>query len=118
MKRFADPRYWVALAAITLGIFLGLEAGAERYIQRQGLRKRANLGELERWKGMIANLSPWAVIFANGAFTLVWCLVPAPTPEDRKALARLAREKLAQPLLTASEQALWIEVLNAVEEER
>lgn len=118
MKRFIDPRYWVALAAITLGISLGLEAGAERYIQRQGLRKRAELGELERWKGMIANLTPWAVIFANGGFTLVWCLVPAPTPDDKKALARLAREKLALPLLTESEQALWVEILNAVEVER
>lgn len=118
MKRFADPRYWLTLAAIVLGIYLGLEAGAEKYIQRQGLRQRAELTELERWKGMIANLGPWAMVTTMGAFTLVWRLAPAPTPNDRDALHRLASEKLSQPLLSESEQTLWIEVLNATEQNR
>ena len=118
MNRFADPRYWLTLAAIVLGIYLGLEMGAERYIQRQGLRQRAELTELERWKGMIANLGPWAMVTTMGAFTLVWRLSPAPTPSDRDALYRLASAKLAQPLLSESEQALWIEVLNATEHNR
>lgn len=113
-----DSRYWLSLAAIVLGIYLGLEAGAERYIQRQGLRQRAELVELERWKGMIANLGPWAMVTTLGAVTLVWKIAPAPTPSDRDALHRLASEKLAQPLLSDSEQALWIEVLNATEQRK
>jgi hypothetical protein len=113
-----DPRYWLSLAAVVLGIYLGLEAGAERYIQRQGLRDRAELTELERWKGMVANLGPWAMVTTLGALTLVWKLAPAPAPSDRAALHRLASEKLAQPLLSESEQALWIEVLNATEQRK
>jgi hypothetical protein len=118
MQRFTDPRYWLSLAAVVLGIYLGLEVGAERYIQRQGLRQRAELTELERWKGMVANLGPWAMVTTIGALTLVWRLVPAPTPRDSEALRRLASEKLSQPLLTESEQALWIEVLNATEDKQ
>jgi hypothetical protein len=118
MNRFADPRYWLTLAAIVLGVYMGLEMGAEKYIQRQGLRQRAELTELERWKGMVSNLGPWAMVTTMGAFTLVWRLCPAPTPSDREALKRLASEKLAQPLLSDSEQALWIEVLNATEQRK
>jgi hypothetical protein len=117
VKRFADPRYWLTLTAVVLGIYLGLEAGAERYIQRQGLRQRTELTELERWKGMIANLAPWAMVTTLAGVTLVWRLCPAPTPGDRAALHRLATAKLAQPLLSEAEQALWIEVSNATEQD-
>lgn len=118
MKKLSDPRYWLTLAAIVLGIYLGLQMGAEKYIQQQGLRQRAELTELERWRGMVANLGPWAMVMSLAGVTLVWRLSPAPTPSDRDALHRLASEKLSQPLLSDSEQALWVEVLNATEKNR
>jgi len=118
MKQFKDPRYWLSLSALIIGIYAGLEMGAERYIQRQGLRQRAELTELERWKGMVANLGPWAMATSAIGLTLVWKFCPAPTPDDSAALARLARQKLGQPLLSEHEQALWVEVLDAVEVKR
>lgn len=116
MKRLSDPRYWLSIAALVLGVYVGLEAGAERYIQRQGLRQRAELTELERWKGMVANLGPWAMGFGAAGLTLVWGFCPAPKPKDSEALKRLAESKLSQPLLTNAETQLWVQVLEATKE--
>jgi hypothetical protein len=114
MAFFKDPRYWLSIAVAVLCISGGLQAGAERYIQRQGLRQRADLGELERFTGMVANLAPWAIATTAAGLTLVWRFCPAPEASDQAALAKLARAKLAQPLLTDAELQLWSTVLDEV----
>lgn len=114
MTFLRDPRYWLSIAVAVLCISGGLQAGAERYIQRQGLRQRADLGELERFNGMVANFAPWAIVATATGLTLVWRLCPAPEASDRAALAKLARAKLAQPLLTDAELSLWSTVLEEV----
>jgi hypothetical protein len=115
-QNLSDPRFLLTLAALIGGTYIGLSQGADAYIRSRNLDQKASVQELERLTGIIAGHAPWVLATAGIGIVATWLLVPSPGESDSQVLARLAREKLGQPMLTDDESKLWLSVLEATKD--
>lgn len=117
-KNLSDPRFLLTLASLIGGTYIGLSQGADAYIRSRNLEQKASVQELERLTGIISGHAPWVLSTAGMGIVATWLLVPSPGKSDSQVLARLAREKLGQPMLTDDESKLWLSVLEATKDGR
>lgn len=118
MRPFADYRIFVLIPAAAIAVQLGIWWGAghyARYIRTEG---SAKITEIERWRGLTQGLVPWTMTTVGLSLLMLWRLMPIPSGDDRAVLAKLARQKLTQPLLSEAETQLWSAVLEELEEKR
>ena len=114
MRQFKDYRIFVMIPAAAIAVQLGIWWGAGHYANYIRTEGSARIAEVERWKGLTQGLVPWTMTTVSLSLLLIWRLMPVPTGNDTAALEKLARQKLAQPLLTEDETALWSTVLEEV----
>ncbi|MEO0985987.1 MAG: hypothetical protein AAFY20_10595 [Cyanobacteria bacterium J06639_14] len=117
MRRFTDYRIYVLIPVSAIAVQLGIWWGASHYADYIRTEGSADIREVERWKGLTQGLVPWTMTTVGLAILVVWRLMPSPAGNDAAALAKLARQKLGEPLLTEAETDLWTRVLEEVEDE-
>lgn len=116
MKQFRDYRIWVIVPAAAVAVQVGIWWAAADHMRFIETRGSADIREIERWRGLTQSLVPLTAATVTTTLVLIWRLMPVPTGNDTAALRQLARKKLGQPMLTESEQALWTQVLEEINE--
>lgn len=116
-KRLLKPSSAVIITASVVGALLGIDYGLAREYREISRFYDVPAVEWQRFEGSVRAFT-WDIAATVGALTALGILLaPDSKADERTALRKLARHKLAEAVLTEAEIQQWAAVLKEVDRE-
>jgi len=114
-KRLFSPASVLTIGLLLVGVNQGITYSLNAYRWQLQREYRVEVSEWRDFAVEVWNLQTGIASAVLAAYVMATLLAPEPDKGDRAAIRRLARKRLAEPLLPQSEQAFWVKLLEEVD---